>query len=177
MKSTSNKEFHIVVAKLQNLKELAAIAGRSFLQAYPQNTDLENMQLYLKEAFAEKEIESQLLNPAAVFFLMKIGKTNIGYAKLRRDRPNNHFKGTKVVELERFYFLDEYKGKGYGSQLLKYCMDFSFAKGFDWMWLLVWEENRSGIQFYKHKGFEIFDRKIFHFGNAKSDDILMKIKI
>lgn len=177
METQMNQEIQIVEAKLQNLEQLATIARRSFFEAYPQNTDHENMELYLKEAFSEEEIKSQLLHPDSIFFIMKNGTTFLGYAKMRWDRPHGHFKGEKAIELERFYFLNEFKGKGYGSRLLQFCIDYAVTNQFEWMWLLVWEENLTGLQFYKHKGFELFDRKIFQFGNANSDDILMKRRL
>ena len=177
MKNSPEKEIQIVEAKVQNLKELATIAGRSFLQAYPQNTDHQNMELYLKKAFAEKEIERQLMSSKSVFFMMKKNGENIGYAKLRWDRTPNQFGVLRAIELERFYFLDGFKSQGLGSQFLKFCIEFSIKNNFEWMWLLVWEENKKGLQFYKHKGFEIFGRKTFHFGNDSSDDILMKLKL
>ena len=177
MKTSDNKEVQIVAAKLQNLDQLALVARRSFMEAYPQNTDHENMDLYLKRAFAKKEIKRQLLNPQSVFFIMIKGPAVMGYAKLRWDRSPDHFKDAEVVELERLYFLNEYKGRGYGSRLLQFCIDYSKKSIFRWMWLLVWEANRSGIQFYEQKGFEIFGRKIFHFGNDSSEDVLMKLPL
>ena len=171
------KEIQIVEAKLQNLEELADIARRSFFEAYPQNTDHENMALYIKEAFAEREIKSQFQNEKSVFFLLKVKEVICGYAKLRWDRAPDELKAQSAVELERLYFLNEYKGRGLGSRLLQFCIDFSKKNKFEWMWLLVWDENISGIQFYEKKGFEIFGRKTFHFGNESSDDILMKLNL
>ena len=177
MATLPNKEVHIFKANLQNLIELTDIARLSFLEAYPQNTDHENMELYLKEAFAEKEIKSQLQNEDSIFFIMKVGDKIIAYAKLRWDRTPENLINTRAVELERLYFLDAFKGKGFGTQFLKFCIDFSLKKNFEWMWLLVWEENVSGIQFYERKGFEIFGRKTFHFGDDSSEDILMKLRL
>ena len=177
MESPPLKEVQIIEANLQNLEQLTDIARRSFLQAYPQNTDHENMELYLKRTFTESAFKKQLLNPEAIFYLMKFKNEISGYAKLRWDRAIDHFKNEKAIELERLYFLNEFKGKGLGSKLLQFCIDFSVNKNFKWMWLLVWEENVSGIQFYKKKGFEVFGRKTFHLGNDSSEDILMKHKL
>jgi ribosomal protein S18 acetylase RimI-like enzyme len=174
METPLNKEVQIVEAKLQNLEELGIIARRSFLEAYPQNTDHKNMELYLNEVFTENEIKKQLLSANSIFFLLKVNDRICGYAKLRWDRSPNHFKNRKVVELERLYFLNEFKGRGHGSHLFQFCIDYSKEKQFEWMWLLVWQENLSGIKFYEKKRFEIFGRKIFHFGNESSEDILMK---
>ena len=177
MKVPQNMEVQIVEAKLQNLKDLIDIASRSFLEAYPQNTDHENMERYIQEAFSKEEIEKQLQNPSSIFFLMKFKQSICGYAKLRWDRSPKHFGNEKTIELERLYFLDEFKGRGYGTALFQFCIDYSLIKKFEWMWLLVWDENVSGMQFYKRKGFEIFGRKTFHFGNESSEDIVMKLKL
>ena len=139
-----NTEVQIIEAKLQNLKELTAIARRSFLEAYPQNTDHENMELYVKEAFTEKGLKKQLLSSDSIIFIMKKGGNIIGYSKLRWDRSPDHFENSRAVELERLYFLNEFKGQGYGSNFLQFCLDYSIKKDFDWMWLLVWDENVSG---------------------------------
>ncbi len=177
MATPLKKEVQIVRANLQNLKELTDIARRSFLEAYPQNTDHENMDLYLKGAFTEKEIKSQLQNKDSIFFVMQVGDEIIGYAKLRWDRTPEYLMNTNAIELERLYFLNDFKGEGLGAQFLRFCIDFSLKKNFECMWLLVWEENVSGIQFYKKKGFEIFGRKTFHFGDDSSEDILMKLRL
>lgn len=177
METPSGNNVQIAAAKLQNITDLASLARRSFLQAYPQVTADENMKLYLDEAFSTDVLTQQFADPFSIFFIMKKGQADMGYAKLRWDRTPEHFKPEKAIELERLYFLDDYKGKGYGVQLLEYCKNFAIDNRFDWMWLLVWDENPEAIRFYKRRGFQEFGRKFFQFGNAGSDDLLMKTRL
>ena len=104
MMTPQNVEVQIIEAKLQNLKELTSIARRSFLEAYPQNTDHENMDLYVKEAFTEEGLKEQLSSSDSIFFMMKIRETIVGYAKLRWDRSPDHFEDSKAMELSDSIF-------------------------------------------------------------------------
>ena len=56
-------------------------------------------------------------------------------------------------EIVSIYFLPEYIGKGYGSLLLKRCVEELQQRGFDKMLLWVLEDNCRARSFYEKNGF------------------------
>lgn len=56
-------------------------------------------------------------------------------------------------EIISIYFLPEYMGKGYGSQLIKTVLDELIKQGFTEVFLWVLEENVRARRFYEKNGF------------------------
>jgi ribosomal protein S18 acetylase RimI-like enzyme len=60
---------------------------------------------------------------------------------------------------------------------MKTDLDYASEKGFDTIWLGVWEHNHNSIAFYEQWGFETFGKHVFRLGNDDQNDLLMKKKI
>ncbi|XP_028288210.1 diamine acetyltransferase 1-like [Parambassis ranga] len=58
----------------------------------------------------------------------------------------------KQLYLEEFYVMDEYRGMGIGSEVLRYLSDLALKMRCTGMLFVVAENNESSIQFYKRRG-------------------------
>jgi ribosomal protein S18 acetylase RimI-like enzyme len=47
----------------------------------------------------------------------------------------------------------------------------------NYVWLGVWEENKSAIKFYEKNGLKAFSKHIFMLGDDPQTDIMMKIEL
>ena len=74
----------------------------------------------------------------------------IGTAAICKSRWENYSDYGEIVSI---YFLPEYIGKGYGTFLLKKCVDELKKLGFDRILLWVLEENSRARRFYERNGF------------------------
>ncbi|MGL4737039.1 MAG: GNAT family N-acetyltransferase, partial [Cellulosilyticaceae bacterium] len=63
------------------------------------------------------------------------------------------FMGVHESKIEMLFIHDDYRGKGLGKQLIQYAVNTLSAQYVD-----VNEQNPEGVGFYKHMGFEVFDR-------------------
>ena len=81
----------------------------------------------------------------------------------------------KGFEIERFYLLKSFQGKGFGKKLFQKTIDIGKSKGYKKLWLGVWENNKSAIKFYKKLNLKIFDKHTFILGNDIQTDFLMKL--
>jgi ribosomal protein S18 acetylase RimI-like enzyme len=57
---------------------------------------------------------------------------------------------------------------------MAYILELVKDKGFDTIWLSVWEGNPQALSFYKKQGFETFTSSIFVVGKVKRKTLLMK---
>ncbi|WP_164779506.1 GNAT family N-acetyltransferase [Paenibacillus kobensis] len=73
----------------------------------------------------------------------------IGYAQ-----DPNLMDGRKVGEIDAFYLLPEYRGSGYGKQLLAWALDRFNEQNCKCAMLWVLERNTTAIAFYERCGFE-----------------------
>lgn len=119
------------------------------------------------------DIEAELHSGSKWYFVLWQGDTPLGYVKLRSDRHNAAVDGRNALEMQRIYLLDTAKGAGFGKQLLDFAEAFCVDKGFECMWLAVWEENRVAQQFYLRNGFDQRGTAVFKWPTGETYDFVM----
>src|SRR6266571_331249 len=98
------EQVKVRIAGTADAHVVASIGRETFYETWRMVNTEEDMQLYMNSSFDEKKIKDDILNASVNTFLLAFeGETAIGYAKLRRDRTYDEFKGAKVIELERIY--------------------------------------------------------------------------
>jgi diamine N-acetyltransferase len=157
---------------------LSSLGRETFYETWKDYNTEEDMQIYLAASFNDEKIKADLENTEVnTFFLAFDNNKAIGYAKLRRDRTYEEFKGEKNIEVERVYVRKEYQSKKVGKELMNQCMKISREDGNVWIWLGVNVDNTKAIEFYKKYGFTIFGTKSFQLGNTVDPDYLMKCRL
>ena len=76
-----------------------------------------------------------------------------------------------------FNFDKSLKRKGYGRKAFENIFQIGKKKGYEKIWLGVWEYNKNAIEFYKHMGFKMFSKHLFLLGDDNQTDLLLKIDI
>ncbi len=163
---------HIRIATLQDVEALCQIGAKTFVETYGDQNTPKNLQHYLQEKFNEKQIIAEILTDDTIFLLVESDNKIIGYAKMRVNLVENP--DPKALEIERIYIEKAFHGQKMGALLMQKCMDVSRKKGYQSLWLGVWEYNPKAISFYKKWGFEIFGTHIFQLGEDAQTDYLMK---
>ena len=107
-----------------------------------------------------------------IFLLVQEDNETIGYAKMRVNLIENP--DPKALEIERIYIKKAFHGQKLGALLMQKCIDISREKGYQSLWLGVWEYNPKAINFYRKWDFEIFGTHIFQLGDDAQTDYLMK---
>jgi diamine N-acetyltransferase len=140
----------------------------------PRNNRAEDMQAYLAEAFSPEIQAAELADPASVTFIVDIEGNFAGYARLKEGRPRVEIIGFRPVELVRIYAEREYIGRGIGSALMQASLEESARRGWDTIWLGVWERNPRAIQFYEKWGFSVAGQQTFKLGEDLQTDLVMQ---
>ena len=163
---------YIRIATLTDIELLCHIGAKTFTETYEEQNTPENLQSYLEEKFNEKQILDEIQTPETVFLLVGLNDETIGYARLRVNLMENP--DPKALEIERIYILKAFHGQKLGTVLMQKCIDISLKKGYQSLWLGVWEYNPKAIAFYQKRGFEIFGTHVFQLGDDAQTDYLMK---
>jgi diamine N-acetyltransferase len=165
----------ITKAKLSDAKILSEVAIRTQLETFESKNPPGLCQAYCDECLNEAVIENELLDPFSEYYLTYHNKKLIGYLKLRMNNiEENKLAGENSMELQRIYLLASETGKGYGKQQLAFAENFAKQKGYDILWLGVWEHNLSAFGFYQHLGYTRFDIHDFMYGGDLQHDWMMK---
>lgn len=109
---------------------------------------------YTIDAFAPEVLRQQLADPKMQYFLAKVDDTFVGYAALKEREPAACVKEPKAVCLDRLYLTKGAQGRGLGSGMLNEVYKEARARGFEFVWLSVWEHNLPAQNFYTHHGYK-----------------------
>jgi diamine N-acetyltransferase len=163
---------NIRIATIEDIEQLCEIGANTFIETYGEQNTPENLQNYLEEKFNKKQISDEILTDGTIFLLVELTNETIGYAKMRANLIENP--DPKALEIERIYIKKALHGQKFGAILMQKCIEVAREKGYQSLWLGVWEYNPKAINFYKGWGFEIYGTHIFQLGDEAQTDYLMK---
>lgn len=152
---------------------ISGLGAKSFFEAFGKHNKKEDIENYIAEKFSLEQIKEEISDPLASFFLAYYDSEPAGYAKLIKSNLPEQIKDKNAVEMQRIYVLEKFYGMKIGREMMLQTLDFAFTKGFDSMWLGVWQKNERAVEFYKKFGFEIFGTREFKIGTDSQDDYLM----
>jgi GNAT superfamily N-acetyltransferase len=132
---------------------IAVLGSATFYEAYFEQDVPIALANYILESFSPDKIKTEFAEPGTEFFIIFRDGKAVGYAKLREDAPGPGVTSNNAVELQRFYLLEHVWGKGLAKSFLNHVIERARARGFDTLWLGVWEENARGRRFYEKYGF------------------------
>lgn len=164
-------------AGASDVKIVSALGITTFYEAYFEQDDARDLANYVLESFGLEQIEREINDKNSTFFIAGIGRAAVGYAKLRENAPAECVKGENAVEIQRIYILEKMRGKSVGDALMKKCFDEARRKGYDAVWLGVWEENIPAQRFYRKYGFEKAGQIEFPYGDAVGRNHVLKLDL
>jgi diamine N-acetyltransferase len=161
----------------QRARELAELGASTFRESYADQLAADDLEPYVRSAFAPEEIERQLREPGSVFFLAEREGRAVGYLKLNLPGAQTDLDEVDAVEIESLYVSAAHQGTGIGGALLAQAIAVAEDAGLRTIWLGVWERNTRAIAFYEHAGFRRFGEHGFQFGRIRHRDVLMRLEL
>jgi ribosomal protein S18 acetylase RimI-like enzyme len=162
--STDNLE--ICRAAAADAKLISVLGAVTFYEAYFEQDAPADLANYIYESFELDKIRAEIGDENASFFIIYLDQHAVGYAKLREDSTVDCVNNETAIELQRIYTVERVFGKGVGERLLKHCLEIAKSKGFETLWLAVWEENRRALRFYEKHGFRRVGTSTFPYGET-----------
>ena len=157
---------------------LISVLGHTALyEAYYSQDDSYNAARYITETYAPGRLAAELLDPAITYFVIYQDEKAVGFAKFRIGGTHESVTSRNAVELQRIYIIEHVYATGVGEHLLKFCLDHARSKGFDTLWLGVWEENLRARRFYEKHGFRRVGTVTFPYADAVGTNHVMQIDL
>jgi ribosomal protein S18 acetylase RimI-like enzyme len=169
-----NEGITVRTCNQKDIDTLVSLGIKTFRDTFDEFNDPKNMMLYITSTFTKKIVEAEMEQPGTVFFLAFDGRKAAGYAKLRTSQSPVGPNRANDLEIERLYVHRDYFGKRVGHMLMQTCLALAQKKGYEVLWLGVWENNARAIAFYEKNGFERFGQHTFMLGDDAQTDWLMK---
>lgn len=162
---------------LNELDILTKISRNTFIDAFEKVNIPEDFKRYIEEAFSDKQIQSEVLNPNSEFYFVYLKESLVGYFKLNEKEAQSEPYGSDALELSRIYILKSFQGQQLGTQILHKIISMAKERNKTWLWLGVWQLNTEAVKFYEHHGFTKFDTHSFYIGSDKQTDWLMRLDV
>lgn len=152
---------------------LAALAARTFRDAFERHNTPEDMALYLATNYGPARQAAELRDVGIVTLVADAGDALAGYAQLREGTAPDCVLGPSPIELWRFYVEREWHGQGLARDLMASSLEAAAERGAGTIWLAVWERNERALAFYRKCGFETVGEKAFLLGTDRQTDRVM----
>ena len=157
---------------------LRDISVKTFIETFASQNKEENIKQYLDAKMSLANLKKELNNMNSYFYFIIVNNKIIGYTKLNfESAQTEEIFIDKAFEVERIYLLSKHSRKGYGRKAFENIFQIGRKKGYEKIWLGVWEYNKYAIEFYKHMGFKMFSKHSFLLGDDNQTDLLLKIDI
>ena len=152
---------------------LSELGARTFRDTFAADNTEGDMARYLASSFGVDIQARELAELNSAFLVADIDETAVGYARVRTDCAPDCVKGTRPMEIVRFYVDAPWIGRGVGHALMVACFDEAASRECDVVWLDVWERNARAIAFYSKWGFAEVGAQSFVLGDDIQRDLLM----
>jgi ribosomal protein S18 acetylase RimI-like enzyme len=152
---------------------LAALAARTFHDAFAADNTPEDMALYLASNYGPARQAAELRDERMLTLVAEASGELAAYAQLREGPAPACVTGPSPIELWRFYVERTWHGQGLAQALMAATLEAAAARGAGTIWLAVWERNERALAFYRKCGFEVRGDKEFMLGNDRQTDRVM----
>lgn len=155
---------------------LAALAERTFVEAFGAQNRPEDLAIHVRKSYGEAIQLREILDPGLATFVAEGAGHLQAYAQLALGAAPASISGAWPIEIRRFYVDGPWHGCGLAQRLMAAALDFAADASADVVWLGVWEKNPRGIAFYRKCGFRVVGAHIFVVGTDPQRDVLMARK-
>jgi ribosomal protein S18 acetylase RimI-like enzyme len=163
-------------ARPDDVEALAALAARTFRDAFGSQNDPADLALHVARHYSLDHMGAEIADPATTTLLAVVDDQLAGYAQLF-DRPAPVAPPAGVTGpgrmLHRFYFDQAWVGRGLAQPLMAAVKADAIRRGAAFLWLTVWERNPRAIAFYRKSGFGVVGSTTFEVGNDRQQDWVM----
>jgi diamine N-acetyltransferase len=176
-KFAEENNFRVRSADITDISLISTLGITTCYEAYFELDVSKDLAAYSLEAFSLEQLTREFEDMNSTFIIAELDSKAIGFAKLREGKRIECLKDKHAIEVQRIYILEKVKGKKFGSYLLEKCFQIGKEKGYETLWLGVWDQNLAAQKFYEKLKFENIGVTEFAYGDETTTSLVMVKKI
>lgn len=137
---------------------LYSVCRESYVQSFADHWNEGGVDWYLEKVYGMDVLNRDLSDSRINYFISYCDGAPSGFMKIKLDSVLSDKIGGKHMEIEKIYFLQQYKRKGIGGEMISTAKHLAMELGLSLIWLSVIDTNASVIAFYEKNGFRFFDK-------------------
>jgi len=153
---------------------LAALATRTFVEAFGHLYPAEDLQAFLDEAYTESRQRDVLASPGQAVWLLEDEGRPVGYVHAGPCGLPNPAVAPEDGELKRLYVLASHQSGGWGGRLFEVAEAWLVEAGAPAIWIGVWSGNEGAQRFYARRGFGKVGEHTFPVGRVVDQEFTLR---
>jgi len=162
----------IRVATVADASNLAALSIQVWLHTYAKSGLRGALSDYVLAEYTPEKISRCLRDENQVFIVHEKNAHLVGYLRLLLDSPCPTDPNSRI-EIATLYVQEHFIGRGVGSELLEYILEFCRKREIPAVWLSVNHENVRAISFYEKHRFQRNGSIFFHLENEQHENFVL----
>lgn len=131
---------------------IVALGITTCYEAYFELDPTRDLADYCVNFFDPEVIGREIADPGSTHLIAELDGRGVGFAKLREGKLIECMEGRHAIEIQRIYVLEKVKSRGVGRALIDSCFAAARRKGYQTVWLGVWDKNLPARRFYERIG-------------------------
>jgi ribosomal protein S18 acetylase RimI-like enzyme len=152
-------DMKIRVARAGDLKPLAALARKTYVEAFGHSFEPADLTAHMKSKLSDACFKRYLGEDT--FFLAEQHTSLIGFLQIGAARPDPLLVVPGDAELRRVYVLSDHQNRGVGRRLIDKALTDTIAREARSIFLDVWELNVGARRLYERYGFTVVGKRPF----------------
>lgn len=145
-------ELVIRKATIEDFHLISVLAITTHYEAYFELDPSHDLADYCIRFFNLETVKTELENPKLTYLIAEFAGNAVGFAELREGKKIECMQGKNAIEIQRIYVIEPMKGKKIGKALIEKCCEIGREKGYQTVWLGVWDKNVEAQKFYEKIG-------------------------
>lgn len=170
-------ELHIRQATISDINVISALGITTCYEAYFELDPSEELAEYCVNFFSLERVRDEFADSNSTYLIAEFNGKAVGFVKLREGKKIECLAGKNAIEVQRIYILEKMKGKQIGKSLIKKSIEIGREKGYELLWLGVWEKNIAAQKFYEKIGMENIGLTDFSDGKNEFLNFVFAIEI
>lgn len=146
------------LADMHDATALHSVCRQSYIESFADHWNEGGLDWYLDKVYGMDILERDLQDTSINYFISYCDNVPAGFMKLKMNSALSDKMTGKHIEIEKLYFLEKYKRRGLGKQMISTAMNVAKSQDARIVWLAVIDTNTSAINFYERHGFKMYDK-------------------
>ena len=164
-------------ATISDVQIISVLGITTCYEAYFELDPSNDLAEYCGNFFGLQQITTEFEDANSTFLLAESDGKAVGYAKLREGKKIECLRDKNAMEVQRIYLLEKMKGKSIGKALMEKCQAIGREKGYETLWLGVWDKNIAAQKFYEKIGMKIIGTTDFSDGKNEFINLVFAKKL
>ncbi len=156
---------------------IAKLGADTFAASFSAQNTPENLAKHIAGAYGEEIQQRELADPAVTYLIAEQHGRLAGYAQVREGDAPECVSGPALIEVRRFYVIQNFHGSGIAQALMDACADEARRRRACTLWLGVWDQNPRAIRFYTKCGFQDVGGQTFMLGDDPQQDRVLRWRL